>query len=292
MANKEINIFSTSFLDLLSGALAAVLILFIIVPKLTKEQDNSLKELEELKEEVGDLKDLMEQIRNSVPAEIFEEIQAKLDELQETVNHLTTEVEQLRQQLAQEKRRNEELEQKLNEAEKGLKELEAKLKEQQKKKNGLPSSFMDKGDVEVFILWAENVDVDLYVQNMDNDEVCSHPGITAQGTSPNIKPWGCMGEDINSDRMGEEGSKYYEYFYQYKPVPGRYKLYMNIFDHPQVRPEARWNGKSATINGYVVMHPGKENEIRIDFPEVVLRQAMQNHVIGTLIVTENNITIQ
>ena len=81
MANKEINIFSTSFLDLLSGALAAVLILFIIVPKLTKEQDNSLKELEELKEEVGDLKDLMEQIRNSVPAEIFEEIQAKLDEL-------------------------------------------------------------------------------------------------------------------------------------------------------------------------------------------------------------------
>ena len=151
---------------------------------------------------------------------------------------------------------------------------------------------MDKGDVEVFILWAENVDVDLYVQNMDNDEVCSHPGITAQGTSPNIKPWGCMGEDINSDRMGEEGSKYYEYFYQYKPVPGRYKLYMNIFDHPQVRPEARWNGKPATINGYVVMHPGKENEIRIDFPEVVLRQAMQNHVIGTLIVTENNITIQ
>lgn len=292
MANKEINIFSTSFLDLLSGALAAVLILFIIVPKLTEEQDNSLKELEELKEEVGDLKDLMDQLRNSVPAEIFEEIHAKLNELQETINRLTAEVEQLRQQVAQEKKRNEELEQKLEQAEKRLKELEAKLKEQKKKKDGLPSNFMDKGEVEVFILWAENVDVDLYVQNMNNGDVCSHPGATAQESSPNIKPWGCLGEDINSTRMGEEGSKYYEYFYQYKPVPGRYKLYMNIFDHPQVPSEQRWSGKPATVSGYAVMHPGKENEIRIDFPEVTLRQAMQDHVIGTLIVTENNITIQ
>lgn len=292
MANKEINIFSTSFLDLLSGALAAVLILFIIVPKLTEEQDNSLKELEELKEEVGDLKDLMEQIKNSVPTEIFEEIQAKLNELQETVNRLAEEVEQLRLQVVQEEKRNEELERKLQEAEQRLKELEAKLKEQKKKKDGLPSNFMDKGEVEVFILWAENVDVDLYVQNLDNGEICSHPGITAQGASPNIKPWGCMGEDINSDRMGEEGSKYYEYFYQYKPVPGRYRLYMNIFDHPQVRSDARWNGKPAIISGYAVMHPGKEDEIRIDFPEVTLRQAMQDHEIGTLIITENNITIQ
>lgn len=292
MANKEINIFGTSFLDLLSGALAAVLILFIIVPKLTEEQNKSLKELEELKEEVGDLKDLMEQIKNSVSTEIFEEIQAKLNELQETVDRLAAEVERLRQQVAQEKKRNGELEQKLKETEKRLKELEAKLKEQKKKKDGLPSGFMDKGEVEVFILWAENVDVDLYVQNMDNGEVCSHPGITAQGASPNIKPWGCMGEDINSDRMGEEGSKYYECFYQFKPVPGRYKLYMNIFDHPQVRPEARWNGKPAIISGYAVMYPGKENEIRIDFPEVTLRQAMQDQVIGTLTVTKNNITIQ
>ncbi len=35
MARKEINVFGTSFLDLLSGALAAVIILFVIVPKLS-----------------------------------------------------------------------------------------------------------------------------------------------------------------------------------------------------------------------------------------------------------------
>ena len=35
MAKKDINIFGTSFLDLLSGALASVIILFVIVPKKT-----------------------------------------------------------------------------------------------------------------------------------------------------------------------------------------------------------------------------------------------------------------
>lgn len=37
MARREINIFVTSFLDLLSGALGAVIILFIIVPKIVPD---------------------------------------------------------------------------------------------------------------------------------------------------------------------------------------------------------------------------------------------------------------
>ena len=45
MARKEINIFGTSFLDLLSGALGAVIILFIIVPKMSVQQQEALQEL-------------------------------------------------------------------------------------------------------------------------------------------------------------------------------------------------------------------------------------------------------
>ena len=50
MARQEINIFGTSFLDLLSGALAAVIILFIIIPKMTKEDVELLEKVKEIQE--------------------------------------------------------------------------------------------------------------------------------------------------------------------------------------------------------------------------------------------------
>ena len=45
MPKKEINIFSISFLDLLSGALGAVIILYIIIPKLNAEEIELLDEV-------------------------------------------------------------------------------------------------------------------------------------------------------------------------------------------------------------------------------------------------------
>ena len=48
MARKEINIFGTSFLDLLSGALAAVIILFIIVPKMTQENIDAIEKVKKI----------------------------------------------------------------------------------------------------------------------------------------------------------------------------------------------------------------------------------------------------
>lgn len=59
MARKEINVFSVSFLDLLSGALAAVIILYIIVPKMSQEQQEAVEQLEELQQQLQQMDSLM-----------------------------------------------------------------------------------------------------------------------------------------------------------------------------------------------------------------------------------------
>ena len=95
MARKEINIFGTSFLDLLSGALGAVIILFIIVPKMSVQQQEALQELETLNVQVEQLSDLMEQLENSVPQELYQQIEQQLEDMQSTITTLTAQVEQL-----------------------------------------------------------------------------------------------------------------------------------------------------------------------------------------------------
>lgn len=55
MKRRDLNIFSVSFLDLLSGALAAVIILFIVVPKMTVEEKAAVETMEELELEAEKL---------------------------------------------------------------------------------------------------------------------------------------------------------------------------------------------------------------------------------------------
>jgi len=314
MKRKEINIFSTAFLDLLSGALGAVLILFIIIPKLTSEQQNALEELDRLNVQSEQLAELIELARNSIPAELYGQIQAQMRQMQNTINQLTQTVQnlqqqlqraesentQLREQLAQTQqqlqdardciRENAQLRDQLAETQRQLQDAQRRLeeaKENIRKRDGLPSSLMHKGEVEVFILWEENVDVDLYVKNLDNGEICQHPN--SRNSHPNVKSWGILTEDINHERLRGDGIKYYEIFYQPKPVPGKYQIYFNIY---QSNDGTHWNGKPATVSGFVVMFPDQPNEIRIDFPTVTLTRALEDHIVGTLTVTENKIILE
>jgi outer membrane murein-binding lipoprotein Lpp len=287
MQRKEINIFSTSFLDLLSGALGAVLILFIIIPKMTTEQQITLEQIEELNVQVDQLEQLIEQARNSIPVELYEQIQEQIETLQNTVSELTDQVQQLQQQLQNAESENRRLREQLEQTQQQLQETQEKLK----KKDGLPSNLVDKGEVEVFILWEENVDVDLYIKNLNNGELCQHPGLTNHtgSSNPNVRTWGMLTEDINNTRLRGDGTKYYEIFYQPHPVSGRYQVYFNIFQNSD---GTHWDGRPATISGFAVMYPGKPNEKRIDFPTVTLTRAMEDHIVGTLTVTNNNITLE
>jgi hypothetical protein len=87
MRRREVNVFSLSFLDLISGALGAVIILYVAVPKANPLQKTLDEELKKSQQTVTELK--------NVQAEL-----AQLKELQQTAQTLITENENLKAQLA------------------------------------------------------------------------------------------------------------------------------------------------------------------------------------------------
>lgn len=293
MARKEINIFGTSFLDLLSGALAAVIILFIIVPKMTSEQQSALEEIERMNVQMEDLNDLMERLQNSVPQDIYEEIQAQMEALRNTANELREQVQQMQERLAaaesENQRLRQELEQRQNveqqneQLQQRISQLEAQLQQQQQQ----PSTGQGISDGKVFGMnaelgvvcqWPENVDVDLYVKNLSTGDICYY--------GAKNQPFGSLMEDITSRTSPDDDR--YELFYQKKITPGSYQIFVNIY----YGTNNRWDGTPAHVEGYVVMFPGKPNQIKIPYQPVVLTQGGQNTIIGTLNVTSNHINLQ
>lgn len=135
MARKEINVFNVSFLDLLSGALGAVLILFIIIPKLTSDIERQLEELEQIKElkvDVGKIKSLMQDIKSSVPEAQFNELESRMSKLETTITDLELEVKSLQNKLAECDEQRTALREKQKKLEQTIKELEDRLKNHDK----------------------------------------------------------------------------------------------------------------------------------------------------------------
>lgn len=130
MAKRELSVFSMSFLDLLSGALGAVLILFIIVPKLTSDIERQLEELEQIKElkvDAAKIENMMSELKKSVPDKIYKEMNSRVKKLNETVEELAIEVKSLQNKLAKcEDKRAKVIEQK-KELERRVKELEEEI---------------------------------------------------------------------------------------------------------------------------------------------------------------------
>lgn len=290
MARKEINIFGTSFLDLLSGALGAVIILFIIVPKMSVQQQEALQELETLNVQVEQLSDLMEQLENSVPQELYQQIEQQLEDMQSTITTLTAQVEQMQSENSSLRSENEELRERIRQYEnieqeyeaalQRIQELEEQIEDMSETNNAEISGGMVFGtnaEVGVVCIWPENVDVDLYVKNLQTGEICNFRNKNWA--------WGNLLEDVRTRREGDDR---YELFYQREIVPGEYQIYVNIYSNPR----APWNGTPAMVSGYVVMHPGKRNQKKIDFRTIRLTQPMQNTDFGVLRVTNDNIYFQ
>lgn len=129
MARKEINIFNVSFLDLLSGALGAVIILYIIIPKMTASEQETLKTLEALQVEAQQVGDMMSQLKNSVDKELFEQLEQKIQSIQENVEKLTQQVTEMSAQLKDAKEKLAECQEQLEELKNVKEELEKVKKE-------------------------------------------------------------------------------------------------------------------------------------------------------------------
>ena len=126
--------------------------------------------------------------------------------------------------------------------------------------------------------WPENVDVDLYVKNLSTGDICYY--------GAKNQPFGSLMEDITSRTSPDDDR--YELFYQNKIIPGSYQIYVNIY----YGGNNHWDGTPAHVEGYIVMFPGKPNQIKIPYQPVVLTQGGQNTIIGTLNVTPNQINLQ
>ncbi len=104
MARKEINVFNVSFLDLLSGALGAVLLLFIVIPKLDAsivKKLEKLESIEELEMDAQEIESMMSQLQSSVSKSTFNGLKVKVDNLNAHVASLGAEAERLQQLLGQ-----------------------------------------------------------------------------------------------------------------------------------------------------------------------------------------------
>ena len=274
MARKEINIFGTSFLDLLSGALAAVIILFVIVPKMSAADQEALREIEEANVEVTELAGMIQQLENSIPREQYEAIMQQIEELQHTIDELAEQVAAMQQQMELTRQENEQLRQQIERQRQQIAELEEQLSRQPSGQSG--KIFGIDAEMGIVCQWRENIDVDLYVTNLSSNVTCFY--------NNRVTPFGQLNEDITSHGDGDDR---YEFFYQQHPTPGRYRIAVNIYQGASLD-----HASSARVEGYIILFPGRRDEKKIPYGPLTLTTRGQFVDIGTLIVTDNNITLQ
>lgn len=92
---KELNPINISFLDVLAGALGAVIILFIIIPKIDIQDIEKLETLKQLEAEITSIDSVLAVVQNSVPREDYKTLLEYSSKIQASLTSLAQEVESL-----------------------------------------------------------------------------------------------------------------------------------------------------------------------------------------------------
>lgn len=93
MSKKEIALFNVSFLDLLSGALAAVILLFILVPKTAS--DTLPPSIEEARSSARELDSLLQRVKGNIPEEEYRAIMDRSSSLQASLGKIEADYKRL-----------------------------------------------------------------------------------------------------------------------------------------------------------------------------------------------------
>lgn len=261
MARKEINIFGTSFLDLLSGALAAVIILFIVVPKGVQEDPELVKQVQELKTVTNDVKEAIEKIKNSVPKEVFEKIKNEIETANKKLNELNNRIEKLEEDIKKVSSENIALKDKVKKQQEEIDKLKQQIEDMkaalqtEKEKNEKANSTANTVEKTLGVFakfgvlckWNEtDADVDMGVQKFGQpQEQCwrNYPS----------KKWGILGEDVR-ERVDEDTKERFELFYVPQIYPDEYTMWVNIYE--------KSIASHANVTCIFVFHPGKEDEVK------------------------------
>lgn len=264
MARKELNVFSVSFLDLLSGALAAVIILFVVVPKMTSEDVLAMETIESLDVQVEQLDSLIQLARNSIPAELYEQIQQQIEQMNETIDEM--------------REQNQQIQEALKNCEEERERLQEQMQEMQPKSSSIDRSsgagnslFGVDAKFAIVITWPDNIDVDIHVKNLEKNE-------TVFFRNPSSS-WGNLLTDVTQKPENED---IYELFFQKNIVPGKYQIYYHVYTN---------SNTPVNVNGYVVLHPFATNEYKVDLPQKTIRHSENLVFITTVNLTNNSFTL-
>ncbi|NDV57873.1 hypothetical protein [Bacteroides sp. 519] len=264
MARKEINIFGTSFLDLLSGALGAVIILFIIVPKMTQENVELIKKVKEIEVIASDVEELLEKVKNSVPTEVFNTLKEEMETIKSKMSELKNKLAELEKEIQQITEENRTLKETVQTQQEEIEKLKAKLAEMttratEAEEKNKPANTVEKtlgvfAKFGILCKWEEsNTDVDMGVQRFGmSPEQCwrMYPS----------KSWGILGEDVREREISDQ--ERFELFYVPQIYPDEYTVWINIYK--------KSSGTNANVTCILIFHPGKPDEQRKEIGPIYL----------------------
>jgi hypothetical protein len=308
---REINAFSMSFLDLLSGALAAVIILFIIVPKTDIQSQVADQNITELKSNFFTLDSIIETLKATMPETEIAALMQTAVEMKTTISSLEDATVTLRNRLSETKQQNEELQNRLNQADKRLRILiqaektasTEKVKTQSSSKKSEPiakttspssqspttpqsepvkeqTKVSGKGDFMfglnpafvVLVDWEdEKADVDIYLKS--DGRFCD-----GQNRSTSFGKWIKMPKKFIT--------KPHEAIIQKELKPGTYEVYAHLY-----KPR---NSKT-TISGFTAVNPEGGDPMKVDFGQIEISSSPAPYrsgggtLLGTIELTDKTV---
>jgi biopolymer transport protein ExbD len=241
-SKKEIQVFTISFLDVLSCALGAIIILFVIVPK-SQIQQNLQAELHEVRAQLRELNESQPIVTNidSIQQLLIREAEARRD-AEEEVQRLIAEVEELRS-------------------------------EQSSNSGSGFAIFGIDAQFGIVINWPENLDVDLWVKEVQSGKWCSYAR-----TTPGYAKYF---QDVRSRSSGDER---FELVYQDEVKSGEYDVYIHLYSNRGV----------ASVSGYSILYPYTSREKKVLLPHRKIRHNSAphtggGHYLGRIIVDQNSL---
>jgi len=307
MSNKkEVNPFSIAFLDLMSSALAAVIILFVIVPKSDIQIDIAETSFSDMKTGFEEVDSIIKSWAIYMSEEEIAFILSKTDQLQKSLSEVqeSSRITQLR--LDEAKRGNDQLTVRLSLAEKKISQLQKEIPtptvkaEDPKKTTPIAQSTPEnkpkeptskenkqfdtegKGDfffgldapIVTMISWEDNnFDITLHLKD--------ERGILLDYYSRKTS----FGQWVKIPKKFQ--AKPNQAIIQNEITPGTYEV------HAHMRKPRK--GDSIKINGFAAITPAEGSPKKIDFGEITVSPGPPPHkagastLIGTLIVTDRDI---
>ena len=285
MAKKDINIFGTSFLDLLSGALASVIILFVIVPKKTSSDIEIIEKVKELEVVATEVQDLTAKLKESVPKDLIKDIAQELEDLRKKISQLRDKIREMEDDVKRMTEENTNLKQQVEAQAEEIERLKEQLRVAQARAAQAEKANTAASTVErtlgvfakfgILCRWEQtDTDVDIGVQRFgDNPEHCWRMHAS--------KKWGILGEDVR-ERATDESERF-ELFYVPEIYPDVYTAWCNVYSGSI--------GKEASVTATLIYHPGKADEQRYEVGPFRIQKDSPNKCFVTFQLTTNGFTI-